>query len=93
VPNPYVFYLLPSLYDQARAVVDFLASRDAARLPRLAVICGGTAFDQDVVDGLRSQAAVHGLKIVSNEREAPSVLATVLALSRTTWCLPEMVMV
>ena len=79
VPNPYVFYLLPSLYDQARAVVDFLASRDAARLPRLAVICGGTAFDQDVVDGLRSQAAVHGLKIVSNEREAPSVLATVLA--------------
>jgi ABC-type branched-subunit amino acid transport system substrate-binding protein len=59
-PNRYVFYLLPSLYDQARAVVDFLAARQPQE-PKLAVIYGATRFDQDVVDGLRFQASVHGL--------------------------------
>ncbi len=79
LPNAYVFYLLPSLYDQARAVVDFIAAKEAPRHPRLAVIYAGTALDQDVVDGLRSQAARDGLEIVSEQSDVPSAVTTVLA--------------
>lgn len=79
LPDPYVFYLLPSLYDQARAIVDFIAARDAPAHPRLAVIHGDTAFDQDVVDGLRSQAAVDGLEMVAEEHDVPTAAAAVLA--------------
>ncbi|MGB2603686.1 MAG: ABC transporter substrate-binding protein [Candidatus Sulfotelmatobacter sp.] len=79
LPNPYVFYLLPSLYDQARAIVDFIATRDAPHHPRLAVIHGETAFDQDVVYGLRKQAALRGLELVAAERDGLEAAATVLA--------------
>ena len=65
VPNAYVFYLLPGLYDQARAIVDFIAVRDAPCHPRLAVIYGETNIDRDVVEGLHAQAALHGLEIVA----------------------------
>jgi ABC-type branched-subunit amino acid transport system substrate-binding protein len=78
VPNAYVFYLLPSLYDQARAIVDFIAARDASRHPRLAVIYGETDFDRDVVEGLRSQAALHGLEIVAEARDATNATGAVL---------------
>jgi len=80
VPNAYVFYLLPGLYDQARAIVDFIAVRDAPCHPRLAVIYGETNFDRDVVEGLRTQAALHGLEIIAVGRDAPN--ATAAALSR-----------
>jgi ABC-type branched-subunit amino acid transport system substrate-binding protein len=79
VPNAYVFYLLPSLYDQARATVDFIATRDAPRRPRLAVIYGETDFDRDVVEGLRIQAALHGLEIVAEVRDAPNATGPVLS--------------
>ena len=72
-PNPYVFYLLPSLYDQARAVVDFVAARQP-RQPKLAVIYSGTRFDQDVVDGLRFQARVHGfVNVVARQYDLQAV--------------------
>jgi ABC-type branched-subunit amino acid transport system substrate-binding protein len=79
VPNAYVFYLLPSLYDQARAIVDFIAARDAPRRPRLAVIYGGTDVDRDVVEGLRAQAALHGLEIVAEARDAPNATGAVVS--------------
>ncbi len=79
LPNAYVFYLLPSLYDQARAIVDFIAARDASRHPRLAVIYGETNFDRDVVEGIRNQAALHGLEIIAEVRNAPSATGAVLS--------------
>ncbi|MFZ1005277.1 MAG: ABC transporter substrate-binding protein [Candidatus Sulfotelmatobacter sp.] len=79
VPNAYVFYLLPSLYDQARAIVDFIVARDVPRRPRLAVIYGATDFDRDVVEGLRTQAALHGLEIVAEARYASDKTGAVLS--------------
>jgi len=79
IPNAYVFYLLPSFYDQARAIVDFIAARDAPRRPRLAVIYGETNIDRDVVEGLRAQAALHGLEIVAEARDAPNATGAVLS--------------
>jgi ABC-type branched-subunit amino acid transport system substrate-binding protein len=79
VPNAYVFYLLPSLYDQSRAIVDFIAARDAPRRPRLAVIYGETDFDRNVLEGLQTQAALHGLEIVAEERDALTAAGAVLA--------------
>jgi ABC-type branched-subunit amino acid transport system substrate-binding protein len=79
LPNAYVFYLLPSLYDQARVIVDFIAARDASRHPRLAVIYGETDFDRDVVEGIRAQAAIHGLEIVAEARDAPNAIGAVLS--------------
>lgn len=78
-PNPYIFYLLPSLYDQARALVDFIAARDLPRRPTLAVIQSGTALDRDVVEGLRHQAQVQGLVLVAEERDSPSAAAAILS--------------
>ena len=79
VPNAYVFYLLPSFYDQARAIVDFIAARDAPRRPRLAVIYGEADFDRDVAEGLRTQAALHRLEIVAEVRDAPNATGAVLS--------------
>ena len=78
-PNPYIFYLLPSLYDQARALVDFIAARSKQNQRRLAVIHSGTAQDKDVVDGLRHQAGIQGLTIVGAERDSPQAVPAILA--------------
>jgi ABC-type branched-subunit amino acid transport system substrate-binding protein len=77
-PNPYIFYLLPSLYDQARALLDFIVERDAPRRPKLAVIYAGAALDRDVVEGLRYQAASRGLSIVE-QPDSPGAAAAILA--------------
>jgi ABC-type branched-subunit amino acid transport system substrate-binding protein len=79
VPNPYVFYLLPSLHDQARALVDHIAMRDAARPWRIAIIHAGNAAHQAAIAGLRRQAAVRGIEIVAEARDAPGDVAAVLA--------------
>jgi ABC-type branched-subunit amino acid transport system substrate-binding protein len=79
VPNPYVFYLLPSLHDQARALVDHIAAHSAVRQPRIAVIHAGNAENQAVMAGLRRQAAVREIEIVAEERDSPSGVAAVLA--------------
>ena len=78
-PNPYIFYLLPNLFDQARALVDFIAGRESPRRPKLAVIQAGTALDRDVVDGLRQQASLQGLSVVAEEHDSPAAVAAVLS--------------
>jgi ABC-type branched-subunit amino acid transport system substrate-binding protein len=79
LPNPYVFYLLPSLYDQARAVVDFIAAREAPRHPRLALIHGETDLDHDVIEGLRSEAAAQGLEVTAEASDVPSAINAILS--------------
>lgn len=68
VPNRFVFYLLPSFAHQARALVDFIQSKaDGSNqpAPRLGVIYSKNEFDQDALEGLRSQAGIHSLEIVA----------------------------
>jgi ABC-type branched-subunit amino acid transport system substrate-binding protein len=69
VPNRYVFYLLPSFSDQARALVDFVESRreQAGKQPALniAVLHSGGEFDQDALAGLRSQVKLYPVRIVA----------------------------
>jgi ABC-type branched-subunit amino acid transport system substrate-binding protein len=82
LPDSSIFYLLPSLYDQARAIIDFAIARSASRRPRVAVVQQGSAFDRDVLEGIRSQAALYEVEVVemvSPERETPAALAAALA--------------
>ncbi|HWN09380.1 MAG TPA: ABC transporter substrate-binding protein [Pyrinomonadaceae bacterium] len=67
-PNPYIFYLLPTFADQARSLVDFAKSNkqnDPAKPPRLAVVYDGTAFSQDALSGLQSQAKMYSMELVA----------------------------
>jgi ABC-type branched-subunit amino acid transport system substrate-binding protein len=69
VPNRYVFYFLPSFRDQARSLVDFIASKTAqAEKPpsvKLGVVFTDSDFDTDAVAGLKAQAKLHSMEIVS----------------------------
>jgi len=70
--NRQTFYLLPSFFDQARTLVDFAVRNKgqvkAAERPSLAAICSKSEFDQDALDGLKTQAAVYGLELSTEHR-------------------------
>jgi ABC-type branched-subunit amino acid transport system substrate-binding protein len=66
-PNPYVFYLLPTFADQARTLVDFAHARQQDKPARLAVVCSQNAFDQDALAGLKTQAKMYSMEIVSEQ--------------------------
>lgn len=69
-PNPYIFYLLPTFADQVRALVDFANAKgktDKAKLPRLGVIYDGNGFNEDAVSGLKAQAKMYSMEIVSEQ--------------------------
>jgi ABC-type branched-subunit amino acid transport system substrate-binding protein len=64
-PNPYVFYLLPTFSDQARALVDFVHSKANGKRARLAVVHADNDFDRDALAGLKSQAKMYAMEIVA----------------------------
>jgi ABC-type branched-subunit amino acid transport system substrate-binding protein len=68
VPNPYVFYLLPSFADQSRSLAEFIGAGDMRAkykaAPRLAVIFAENDLDQDAVAGLKLQAKILSMEIV-----------------------------
>lgn len=69
-PNPYIFYLLPTFADQIRALVDFANAKgtiDKAKLPRLGVVYNGNGFNQDALSGLKAQAKMYSMDIVSEQ--------------------------
>ncbi|MFQ5653259.1 MAG: ABC transporter substrate-binding protein [Planctomycetota bacterium] len=55
-PNPQVFYLLASHYEQARVLVEFLATEAEPRLTRLAVIHLEESIHNQATDGVRRPA-------------------------------------
>jgi ABC-type branched-subunit amino acid transport system substrate-binding protein len=69
-PNPYVFYLLPTFGEQARALVDFAAAKFKERTPRVAVISTDSEFDADAVAGVQAQAKLYPMEIVSEQTYA-----------------------
>jgi ABC-type branched-subunit amino acid transport system substrate-binding protein len=62
MPNPSVFYLLPTARDQARALVEYIRDKsEAARggeasATKLAVVNADDEFNREAADGARSQA-------------------------------------
>ena len=75
VPNRYVFYMLPSFTDQARSLVDFLGleeTRPKGRAAsRIAVVHTSTDFDKDALAGIKAQAAIYSISIVSEHEFEP----------------------
>jgi ABC-type branched-subunit amino acid transport system substrate-binding protein len=67
-PNPYIFYLLPTFFDQARTLVDFARARRPATPLRLGVVYSGNALNADAVAGLRQQARLHTLELVAEQQ-------------------------
>jgi ABC-type branched-subunit amino acid transport system substrate-binding protein len=80
VPNRYIFYLLPDFYEQARALVDFVAARAAPIQPRFAALYSGSKPNLDAVAGLRAQTTLRGFRLLASERiGSPGALALILA--------------
>lgn len=76
-PNPYVFYLLPTFADQARALADFAAAKAAGQPQgaRLAVVYAAGEFDADALAGLRAQAKLRSLPLVAERPYDPAKFA------------------
>jgi ABC-type branched-subunit amino acid transport system substrate-binding protein len=70
VPNPFVFYLLPTFGEQARSLVDFAAAKLTTRPPRVALISSDNEFDADARAGAVAQAKLHPMQIVADETYA-----------------------
>jgi ABC-type branched-subunit amino acid transport system substrate-binding protein len=66
-PNPLVFYLLPTFSDQSRALIDFAAAKFKERTPRIAIISTDSEFDADALAGVKTQAKLYPLEIVSEQ--------------------------
>jgi ABC-type branched-subunit amino acid transport system substrate-binding protein len=66
-PNPYVFYLLPTFGDQARALVEFLNSRAKDKPVRLGIVYAASDFDRDALSGAKTQAQIYSMAIVAEE--------------------------
>ncbi|HEX8140035.1 MAG TPA: ABC transporter substrate-binding protein [Pyrinomonadaceae bacterium] len=66
-PNPYIFYLLPTFGDQARSLVDFIASRSKERPARLGVVYADSDFDRDALSGVKAQAEIYSMTLVIEE--------------------------
>lgn len=71
-PNRYIFYLLPSFYDQARSLVDYISSLriNPERRFRLAVIHAKGDYEEAAAVGTLAQARLHGMDITINESYA-----------------------
>ena len=69
VPNPYVFYLLPSFADQSRSLVDFIGAGasqpEGRRASRLAIVYANNDLAQDALSGVKAEAKIHSMEIVS----------------------------
>jgi ABC-type branched-subunit amino acid transport system substrate-binding protein len=59
----YSFHVLASIRDQARVMIDFVASRLASREDRVALLYAGDASGRGGAAGAREQAKKHGLSL------------------------------
>jgi ABC-type branched-subunit amino acid transport system substrate-binding protein len=66
-PNPYVFYLLPTFADQSRTLIDFVSDKNKGKPARLGVVYAGNDFNQDALAGLKAQAKMYSMEIVSEQ--------------------------
>ena len=66
-PNPYIFYLFPTFADQVRTLVDFANGTVQRKPARLSVVYSRNDFNQDALSGLRAQARLYAMEIVSEQ--------------------------
>jgi ABC-type branched-subunit amino acid transport system substrate-binding protein len=66
-PNPYIFYLLPTFADQARSLVDFISTKTSSKQTRLAVVYANSDFNLDALGGLKAQAKLYAMEVVSEQ--------------------------
>ncbi|HUQ33220.1 MAG TPA: ABC transporter substrate-binding protein [Pyrinomonadaceae bacterium] len=64
-PNPFIFYLLPTFHDQARALVDFAQSKAAGKGVRFGVVYADNDFNKDALAGLKAQAKIYSTEVVA----------------------------
>ncbi|HKP14227.1 MAG TPA: ABC transporter substrate-binding protein [Blastocatellia bacterium] len=95
VPNPYVFYLLPSFADQSRSLVDFIsravpppAGRTALRL---AVVYAENDLDEDALFGLKGAAQLYSMPIVAEHRYQMGKLSPAAAVKSLSEQKPDCV--
>ena len=69
-PNRFVYYLLPSFYDQARSLVDYISNSrvNPAQRLRLAVIHAEGDYEEAAAVGALAQGKLHGLEIIIDQR-------------------------
>jgi ABC-type branched-subunit amino acid transport system substrate-binding protein len=89
VPNPYIFYLLPSFEDQARSLADYVAAESTqakgGAVPRIAVVYARTDFDLSAREGLLAQARLQAMEVAFEQGfdpsrlPAPAVVASLVA--------------
>ena len=66
-PNPYIFYMFPTFADQVRTLVDFANVTAQGKRARLGVVYSRNNFNQDALSGLRAQAKMYAMEIVSEQ--------------------------
>jgi ABC-type branched-subunit amino acid transport system substrate-binding protein len=69
--NRQIFYLLPSFFDQARALVDFAVSgkgKVKGARPNFAAVCSNGRFEYDALEGLRTQARANAIELSAEHR-------------------------
>lgn len=65
VPNPSVFYLLPSFADQSRSLVDFIKLQPGDwATKRLAVVYAESRLNRDALSGVEAQAKLYSMAVV-----------------------------
>ncbi|HEX8456552.1 MAG TPA: ABC transporter substrate-binding protein [Pyrinomonadaceae bacterium] len=81
-PNPFVFYLLPTFEEQARALVDFAAARLKERTTpaRAALVSSANELDADARAGAVAQAKLQAMRIVSDETYAAGAFRAALVV-------------
>lgn len=70
--NRYIFYLLPGLKEQARALVTFAAQKNKDATPRVAVVCPDTPFNRSIASSVEEQSKKLGLKLAAVSYYAPA---------------------
>lgn len=95
VPNPFIFYLLPSFSDQARSLVDFIGTEGMrpghAPARRIAVVYTDDSFDRDAIAGLKSQVTLYSMAIVGEHVYVPGKLKAAVAVEEFSRTRPDFI--
>ncbi len=63
-PFPWIYYLLPSTYHQARAMVEYICAKDLSSTPTIALVSQGGPHFEGAHAGIIEQLGVFGVKPV-----------------------------
>ena len=63
-PFPWIYYLLPSTYHQARAMVEYICAKDLSSSPKIALVSQGGPRFEDAHAGIIEQLGIFGVKPV-----------------------------